>query len=398
MNPSATGWIKKHFPTFKETIVNPNYSENNFYIKLQQTGFTYANSVTTLSQNNQDTLKLTLEEKTKVNLFDTLGYLFFLKNPNATQEDYLQELLFFYEEVEIKNTSFFKFPSILKANLYDKAEKVLQQRIQLNENIFQRNFSNLITNALLFLDALAFLHYLTYKTGTPAYIKNLEAVICRVILTAFQQKTEKSHYEELILKLIQSSLRYNKLADINYDLSKTCFKSITHSLEKNYLLDIACIAIYSDERLANKELEFLAQLGTYLNLPERRIQTAVTQMQLFVAQHKPEIVYFDYSNALQHFYKNTNRMVRVLIIRNKRRLIKEISDSRELMLLLHKSTQQELSITEKEKVKTQLLDICKTIPSLAIFILPGGSILLPLLIKFIPQLLPTAFNENLQDN
>jgi len=40
------------------------------------------------------------------------------------------------------------------------------------------------------------------------------------------------------------------------------------------------------------------------------------------------------------------------------------------------------------------LDICKTIPSLTIFLLPGGAILLPLLVKLIPKLLPSAFDEN----
>jgi hypothetical protein len=56
---------------------------------------------------------------------------------------------------------------------------------------------------------------------------------------------------------------------------------------------------------------------------------------------------------------------------------------------------RDLNDVEKQKVKEQLLDICKSIPSLAIFLVPGGSILLPILIKFIPKLLPSAFNENL---
>ena len=67
------------------------------------------------------------------------------------------------------------------------------------------------------------------------------------------------------------------------------------------------------------------------------------------------------------------------------------------MVLLAQSTSRELDETEKKKVKKQLLDICKTIPSLTIFLLPGGGILLPILIKYIPQLLPSAFNENLED-
>ena len=76
---------------------------------------------------------------------------------------------------------------------------------------------------------------------------------------------------------------------------------------------------------------------------------------------------------------------------------KEIKESGELMQLLAQSTTKDLSKEEKKKVKKQLLDICKTIPSLTIFLLPGGGLLLPILIKFIPQLLPSAFNENLED-
>ena len=67
------------------------------------------------------------------------------------------------------------------------------------------------------------------------------------------------------------------------------------------------------------------------------------------------------------------------------------------MILLTQSTTRELNVSEKKKVKKQLLDICKTIPSLTIFLLPGGSLLLPILIKYIPQLLPSSFNENLEE-
>jgi hypothetical protein len=63
--------------------------------------------------------------------------------------------------------------------------------------------------------------------------------------------------------------------------------------------------------------------------------------------------------------------------------------------LLRKSASEKLTLEEKKKIRNQLLDICKSIPSLTIFLVPGGSLLLPILIKFIPQLLPSAFNENL---
>ena len=73
---------------------------------------------------------------------------------------------------------------------------------------------------------------------------------------------------------------------------------------------------------------------------------------------------------------------------------KELIESKELMVLLTKSTSRALTDEEQKKVQDQLLDIIKSIPSLAIFLLPGGAILLPMFVKFIPKLLPSAFDDN----
>ena len=81
-------------------------------------------------------------------------------------------------------------------------------------------------------------------------------------------------------------------------------------------------------------------------------------------------------------------------MRNQKRLLKELNESRELLILLGQSTLRDLNHEEKGKVKEQLLDVCKSIPSLTIFLLPGGTVLLPLLVKFIPKLLPSAFDDN----
>jgi len=86
--------------------------------------------------------------------------------------------------------------------------------------------------------------------------------------------------------------------------------------------------------------------------------------------------------------------IKVSIQKNKKRLAKELQESKELVVLLKKSTYNKLSDQEKGKVKEQLLDICKGIPAFAIFMLPGGALLLPLLIKLIPDILPSAFQED----
>jgi hypothetical protein len=63
-------------------------------------------------------------------------------------------------------------------------------------------------------------------------------------------------------------------------------------------------------------------------------------------------------------------------------------------LLLSHSTHRDLSPEEQKKVQQYALDIAKSIPSLAIFMLPGGALLLPIFIRLIPKLLPSAFDEN----
>jgi hypothetical protein len=89
-----------------------------------------------------------------------------------------------------------------------------------------------------------------------------------------------------------------------------------------------------------------------------------------------------------------SKVVNKLIMRNSKRLQKELSESKELMLLISKSTVKDLSAEEKVKMQKQLLDIFKSIPSLAIFLLPGGAVLLPIFIKLIPKLLPSTFDDN----
>jgi hypothetical protein len=88
--------------------------------------------------------------------------------------------------------------------------------------------------------------------------------------------------------------------------------------------------------------------------------------------------------------------IKLLLHKNKLRLYQELSESKEALFLLRKSTHTPLNEEEKLKVRIQLLDICKAIPSLAVFMLPGGALLLPLLIKLLPDILPSAFKDDLK--
>lgn len=89
----------------------------------------------------------------------------------------------------------------------------------------------------------------------------------------------------------------------------------------------------------------------------------------------------------------TQKELNDLIDKNKVRLLQELAESKELVLLIKESMSRPLTLNEKGKVKAQLLDICKSIPAFTVFMLPGGALLLPLLLKLIPNLLPSAFRS-----
>ena len=129
-------------------------------------------------------------------------------------------------------------------------------------------------------------------------------------------------------------------------------------------------------------------------MPSNLILKSIEDVAIFFEINSAKIPHLKNNNLAVQFYDSMSKIVNKLILRNSKRLQKELSESKELVALLSKSTVKDLSAEEKKKVQKQLLDIFKSIPSLAIFILPGGAVLLPIFIKLIPKLLPSAFDDN----
>ncbi|MEH6656657.1 LETM1-related biofilm-associated protein [Leeuwenhoekiella marinoflava] len=392
MNPSSSGWITKHQPVIKKSFKELNSDLNGFYELLLQSGFIYGVSVTTVSYGVSEPLKWNETERAKLNFFDSLYCIYYQKYGDDTH--FFKAITTYYKQLDPKNHLYFTRFSKLKPNA-SSLEKIIQERIQTNEHVLQKNFSNLITNALLFIDVLAFQHYLENEENISDYASELEATLMNVIWLALMQKEEKELYDKLLLKLFEKSLRYNRnLKQEAQNLDQVPLETYTDLLEKRYLLDLAALAIWDDVKLDKTEYLFLKKFGNLLKLPNEIVEQSTTYVHTFIQANRKRISYLNYSNPVKHFYTQTSQTVKTLILRNKKRLLQELSESKDLVLLLGQSTVRDLNKVEKKRVKSQLLDICKSIPSLAIFMLPGGGILLPLLVKFIPELLPSAFNEN----
>lgn len=397
INPSVHGWIDKYFLGQKIVLPTDAQDADFFYKKVRETGFIYGHIVSFDTVIPIPTKGWLENEISKVALLNTLYGIYKLTIQDNNSTSFILKAVAFYNEMNPQGFNLFK-KVIPEGSPSLNLEKIIDNRVQTNIDIISKNFSHIVTNALLFIDVLAFRQYLIHGEIPEKYLKKFEETIISIVSLALKTKSSKSKYDDLLIKLFEASVRYSKFSNINVrNLEEMKLDYFTNALEKMYLIDMAGMSLWSDGIIEKNEAYFLHKLAELMQVSDGFVNESIAETNSFIIKYKKEIPYFNYSNPVKHFYDQTTQTVIKLATRNKNRLIKEIVQSKELMVLLAYSTRRDLDEKEKKKVRKQLMDIFKTIPSLTLFLLPGGSLLLPIMIKFIPTLLPSAFNENLDN-
>jgi hypothetical protein len=384
MNPSARGWINKLLKSLDTS--NSKIELEKVYFDLRVAGFLYGSNLLIINESIDDS-DFTQEERCKINLLLALLHTY---NTETSNNNFIDSVIKFYTEINEHKTSVFS--DILGGKIASATlERILHKRIQIDNNVITKNFNYFITNALLFVDVLAYQQYLKQGNISEDYIKHIEANLETVVINVLNAKQERTEYDNSLIKLLESSLRYHDHKSKSY---QEAINSVKSDLEAHYLLDIACMSTWSDQVIDTNERSFLHQLGNDLKFEKAVVNDAINSVNEFYTKHKDNIALLSSKNLVKSFYDNSSKMVSKLISRNSKRLYKELRESKELVKLISQSTKRDLNEEEQKKVQEQLLDLFKSIPSLAIFMLPGGALLLPLFIKFIPKLLPSAFDEN----
>lgn len=398
MNPSSSGWIHKFINEFeKETLVSGYSDVLQFYAALKQTGFIYGFSVKSLLSEPISTLQLTKEELTKINLFHTLFFVYCAQYPEATFEHAINDIVKFYKSIGKGKPGFFQKLSFTKSSS-ENLEQIIAARLNESNVLIKTETASLFTYALLFADVLAFQNYLLHPRGLKLYLEELEATLVGQSIRALQSKTRKNKYDLQVIEMVAESTLLEEATHVNNESSMSHALKNRTPLERRFILDICLLAIWNDQKIEPSEIQFLENIASQLEFSNAELTESVDALRDFSSKNVKKIKLFEYAHPVKQLYKQSSETVILLIMRNKNRLLRELNDSGELLKLLSHSTVRDLSPEEKHKVKVQLLDICKTVPSLTIFLLPGGSLLLPLLVKFIPKLLPSAFNENRVDD
>lgn len=165
-------------------------------------------------------------------------------------------------------------------------------------------------------------------------------------------------------------------------------------LVRRYCLELILMTLLADRVVSEKEYAFLMALADKLGLWQEEVHQSLVVLELFLMQHGERLEFLTSSPDKLGLRSRIQERAAYLLRKNLDRLVNEIRETRELYTLIMKSTKQSLTEEEKQKVREQLTDILKTIPALAVLALPGGSIILPVLIKLLPfKILPSSFED-----
>lgn len=384
MNPSASGWIKKYYNQHEKFQLFDSNSTPQIIQRTREIGFSYGLlDLANFPQAFQN-FKYTSTELSKVCYLQLLEKVYLISS--KPQGEFLPTLIEFYQVlIPHKNNIFTSLFS--PKDPYSKLEEIFAMRWK--EHFFSQSKDNdLVLNMILLsIDILAFENYLLHKTNPNAYSHNIAQILEEIILS-FKRKTEsKQDPDKQLIAFLHNSITSN-----DTELPEP----YTSLLERAFIADFITCNAWNNE---TKTIDFpKLDQGVFrvLDIQKQELEQTASIFTTQVAKNNKDYYFFRSSNLFGNVLHNSTSHVELLLTRNKTRLVKEIQNNSQLMKLLVDSTHRPLNTQEKKIVKNQTLEIFKTIPSLAIFLLPGGTLLLPVILRFIPSLLPSAFNENLQ--
>ncbi len=413
LQPGSKGWINKYFDLVEKNQFDlmcdlPDEVDKHSFMHaaLGRTGIIFGFPSRLQFAKELDDSKWTSEEKLKLLLFEChlFAYKVNLAEPNQfNKEDFINTLVDFYGKYNARSISKV-FTFFLKETKVEKLEAVLAKRVDIKANFLENRFwVNYLNNVFIYLDVILFNDFMEHRKKSTFYNYDELAMnaLTAITLAAYSDGEIESQEKSMFSVFLASA----NLSDIHRDIAESRFKSgasfddFTDVVESNwlfkrFLVDLSSFVIFSNHEADIEEKKYLAQLGEKLGLTELELNESLALTEQFILTNQSTIPFLNNSSSVEKVYSSLSKRWVKILGRNKDKLAVELKQSKELVQLIRKSTTTELSKEEKEAVKTQFKDLVKSMPSLAIFMLPGGAVLLPIVLKVIPDLIPSAFRDN----
>ena len=416
LSPGAKGWINKYFDLVEKEVINltidrpPELRKLHFmHLTLGESGITFGYPIDLIFAKELETREWTTREKLKLLLFEAQLFVYLqihLDEP-FNKDAFLNKLYAFYH---YHNASSIKklLKMFSRPNREERIEEVLRDRTSIESNYFENKWwVNILSNAFIYLDVILFDDYVHWhrEEAIKNYSSYAKNALIALTLSAYSDGLIEKHEKKLFDVYLASA----NLDDESRDLVKRKFINgasfndfslyiPNHWLLKRFLFDLSALNIFSHQELMDKETKFLEELAVNLEVKEEEMEESFGMIENFVLKAQDKAEFLSNNSSYEKVYRSLIGRWTKVLERNKDRIAEELKESKELVSLVNKSRKKELTLKEKEAVKKQFKDIVRSIPALAIFMIPGGTLLLPIVLKVIPDLIPSAFRENELDD
>lgn len=164
---------------------------------------------------------------------------------------------------------------------------------------------------------------------------------------------------------------------------------------QHFILEQTLLASLVDGQRSRGERAFIQELAHALRVPDEELHRLELEMAEFYARHRSVVDVFTVSAAAGVMGEDFVSRMQEALEKNFHRLMQEARETGDLAVLLAKAARgQRLTREERKRMRAQLIDVAKAIPALAIFVAPGGVLLLIALSKVLPfSLLPSSFQD-----
>jgi hypothetical protein len=411
MKPQGKGWLKNYLEFRKDLLkdlarTRGSHPEHSLYRVIQPTGLMYGQTVSDVDFPGIE--DWSEKDKMKILLAESLvsSSLVFNDTPVNNPDELSNAVMKAVENIGNFYNNIFPEMATPATTLFGRrktpmelAEKILEKRIELTSDLEGNFWAYFFHNSLLFLDIYIFGQWI--HTNADRIVADffryerdeLRFSIVKVIAAAAHANREVAFEEKRLFDLFLSGtdLPADKLKEAQRIFDKGILVEEMNLpaenswILKKFFLEIAMLTLWADRKMEESELAFLRSFCRYLNFSDEDLENSMIAVEGFVLEHWDQLARLQSKADFQQVSEQFISRVSSLAEKNRGRILKELESSREVMSLIKKARSSELTASEKERMRTEIIKVLRTIPTFVIVSLPQRFLTLPILLKILPK-------------
>lgn len=411
MKPQGKGWLKNYLEFRKDLLkdlasTRGSHPEHSLYRVVQPTGLMYGQTVSDAEFPGME--DWSEKDKMKILLAESLvsSSLVFNDTPINNPDEVSNVVMKAVENIGNFYNNIFPEMATPATTLFGRrktpmelAEKILEKRIELTSDLEGNFWAYFFHNSLLFLDIYIFGQWI--HTNADRIVADffryerdeLRFSIVKVIAAASHANKEVAFEEKRLFDLFLSGTdlpadkrkEAQRIFDKGILVEEMNLPAENSWILKKFFLEIAMLTLWADRKMEETELAFLRSFCKYLNFSDEDLENSMIAVEGFVLEHWDQLARLQSKTDFQHVSEQFINRVSSLAEKNRGRILKELESSREVMSLIKKARSSELTSSEKERMRTELIKVLRTIPTFVIVSLPQRFLTLPILLKILPK-------------